>query len=138
MSVGLRLAWLSCLRGSQTQLVRSVLAQHRKKLDESAFSNEMRVLVSKQDAGHPIYLRLACSELRALGVFERLGELLRDMASSLAGLLAQALARLEREYGGLVRKALAYVDRKKCDLCGGRTKALLRQIARAQLVFHCG
>ena len=67
------------LSAAQARLVRETLAHHRKKLDESAFSNEMRLLIGKQDAGNPVYLRLACHELRLHGVFERLGEFLRQV-----------------------------------------------------------
>ena len=63
----------------QARLVRQTLALHRKKLDESAFNNEMRALIGKQDAGNPLYLRLACQELRLHGVFDRLGDFLRQV-----------------------------------------------------------
>lgn len=59
--------------------MRQSLLLYRKKLDESAFNNELRLLISKRDAGNPLYLRLACHELRLMGVFERLGEFLREV-----------------------------------------------------------
>jgi len=51
-------------------LVRHMLAQYAKCLDENAFNNQMVPLIAKRAAGSAVYLRLACEELRLFGVFE--------------------------------------------------------------------
>lgn len=60
-------------------VVRHVLGAYRKKLDESPFNNQMRTLLSKREAGSPLYLALACQDLRLFGAFEHMNEQLRDV-----------------------------------------------------------
>ncbi len=55
----------------KAEVVRTNLAQHRKVLDESAFNNQMKVLLAKREANIPLFLSLACEELRVFGVFEK-------------------------------------------------------------------
>ena len=51
--------------------MRSILRQHGKTLDESAFNNQLRYIVSKREAGLPLYLYTACQDLIAFGDFEK-------------------------------------------------------------------
>jgi telomerase protein component 1 len=52
---------------------------YRKKLDESTFNSQMKYIVSKRDSGIPLYLSLACQEMRLFGVFETIAEKLRTV-----------------------------------------------------------
>ena len=51
--------------------VRQILKRYRKSLDESSFNKQMSVLLAKREASSPLYLSLACEELRMFGVFEQ-------------------------------------------------------------------
>lgn len=54
----------------RSAVVRQVLTAYGKSLDESAFNNQMRILLSKRDSSLPAYLLLACEELRLFGRFD--------------------------------------------------------------------
>ncbi|XP_074640264.1 telomerase protein component 1-like isoform X2 [Tubulanus polymorphus] len=83
----------------KADIVRQRLAIHRKTLDESPFNNQMKALTSKKDGNHPLYLSLACEELRVFGVFEKIGEKLKSMPQTVHSLLQDILARLESDHG---------------------------------------
>lgn len=80
-------------------MVRQTLARHRKSLDESPFNNQMKLLLSKKDATKPLFLHLACEELRVFGVFEEVSVFLKALPPTLPDLLQEILSRLERELG---------------------------------------
>ena len=105
-------------------MVRQKLARHRKSLDESPFNNQMKLLLSKKDATNPLFLHLACEELRVFGIFEEVSSFLKTLPPTLPNLLQEVLARIERELGEemvtvslsllcLVRNGL-----KECELSG--------------------
>ena len=83
----------------KAQMVRQKLAKHRKMLDESAFNNQLKLLLTKKDAGNPLYLHLACEELRVFGVFEEVTEYLKQIPATTSILLQEVLKRLESELG---------------------------------------
>lgn len=80
-------------------MVRQTLARHRKSLDESPFNNQMKLLLSKKDATNPLFLHLACEELRVFGLFEEVSSFLKTLPPTLPDLLQELLARIEREIG---------------------------------------
>ena len=91
----------------KADIVRSKLSHYRKELDESPFNNQMKLLLTKREAGNPLYLLLACEELRMFGVYEEIGSFLKKLPSTTAGLLQEILTRLEVEHGvDLVSSAL--------------------------------
>ena len=105
-------------------LVRQNLARHRKALDESPFNNQLKLLLSKKDASNPLFLHLACEELRVFGVFEEVSSFLKSLPPTLPNLLQEVLARIEGELGEelisvslsllcLVRNGL-----RECELSG--------------------
>ncbi|KAK5582092.1 hypothetical protein RB653_003675 [Dictyostelium firmibasis] len=73
--------------------------EFRKKLDESANNNQMSLLLNKSDANNPLYLVLACEELRYHGQFENLTDKIKNLAPTLPKLFEDILDRLEREHG---------------------------------------
>ena len=83
----------------KAKIVRQKLAKHRKALDESPFNNQMKMILSKRDANIPLYLHLACEEVRMFGVFEEVSTFLRKMPATIATLLQEVLNRLEIEHG---------------------------------------
>ncbi|XP_022100533.1 telomerase protein component 1-like [Acanthaster planci] len=89
-------------------VVRRMLAVHRKTLDESPFNNQMKLLVAKREANSPLFLSLACEELRIFGVFEQVSERLKRMSHTISALLQEVMQRLEGDHGkDLLSTALA-------------------------------
>ena len=83
----------------KAEIVRSSLAKHRKTLDESPFNNQMKLLLSKREASNPLYLRLACEELRIFGIYHEISNFLKKMPATLPALLQEVLNRLEIDHG---------------------------------------
>jgi len=91
---------LPAMRPSQSrEFIRRTLGGYSKVLDESSQNNQLDILVSKQDAGSPVYLEVACEEIRVFSVYERLTSFITALPGSLEGLYAQVLDRLEADVG---------------------------------------
>ena len=82
----------------KAEMVRRKLAKHRKALEESPFNNQMKLLLTKKEATNPLYLHLACEELRVFGVFEEVTAFLKRMPPTISNLLQEILNRLEVEH----------------------------------------
>lgn len=82
----------------KAEMVRKKLHKHRKTLDESPFNNQMKLLVTKKEAVNPLFLHLACEELRFFGVFEEVTGYLKKMPTTITNLLQDILLRLEAEH----------------------------------------
>ena len=90
------------------EMVRRVLSRHRKALNETPFNNQLKLLLTKKEAVNPLFLLLACEELRVFGLFEEVTAFLKRMPSTVASLLQDVLLRLETEHGvELLSMALA-------------------------------
>ncbi|XP_075068822.1 telomerase protein component 1 [Mixophyes fleayi] len=83
----------------RAELVRGKLAVYGKKLEESAFNNQMRLLMIKKGTRDPLYLTLACEELRTNAVFEKLSDDIQKLPATLAPLIQKRLDNLEEEHG---------------------------------------
>ena len=81
----------------RAEMVRRKLQRHRKTLEESPFNNQMKLLLTKKEATNPLYLHLACEELRFLGVFEEVTSYLKKIPNTVTSLLQEILQRLEHE-----------------------------------------
>ncbi len=80
-------------------MARAVLDHFNKRLDETPFNNQMKLLTGKREAASPLYLSLACEELRVHGKYETLSAKIKELPAKLNLLVQQVLARLETEYG---------------------------------------
>ena len=83
----------------KAEMVRKKLAKHRKSLDESPFNNQLKLLLTKKEATNPLFLHLACEELRVFGVFEEVTSFLKKLPTTISNLLQDILQRLESEHG---------------------------------------
>ncbi|XP_053558206.1 telomerase protein component 1 [Bombina bombina] len=83
----------------RTELVRQRLAVYGKKLEESAFNNQMRMLLIKKGSRHPLYLSLVCEELRANTIYEKLSDDIQNLPATLSALIQHRLECLEQEHG---------------------------------------
>ena len=110
----------------KAEMVRRSLSKHRKTLDESPFGNQMKLLLSKKEATNPLYLYLACEELRMFGVFEEVTMRIKSMSPTITGLLQEILGRLEGEHGTeLVTAAMSFIAIARDGLQEGELSALL-------------
>uniref|UniRef100_UPI00398E6792 telomerase protein component 1-like n=1 Tax=Pristiophorus japonicus TaxID=55135 RepID=UPI00398E6792 len=95
----------------RSEVVRRSLAVYGKKLEESAFNNQMRLLVMKKESYNPHFLKLASDLLREFGVFEKISEQIRALPSTLHLLIRVALTYLEGQHGaGMVTFALSALN----------------------------
>ena len=64
---------------SRKQLVNALFARFNKKLD----AEQLEILVSLESAASPLWLSLACEELRVFGVYEKVTEKIRNLPGKL-------------------------------------------------------
>ncbi|XP_040591714.1 telomerase protein component 1 isoform X2 [Mesocricetus auratus] len=84
---------------SRAQLVREELALYGKRLEESPFNNQMRLLLVKQGSGLPLYLHLVTDYLRLFTLYEQVSERLRTLPGTLPLMMQHLLSTLEQEHG---------------------------------------
>ncbi|XP_037643580.1 telomerase protein component 1 isoform X2 [Sebastes umbrosus] len=91
------------------EIVQKGLDTFGKKLSESAFNNQLQTLIMKKGAVSPLYLHLACEDLRNFASFDKLKENLQGLPQSLSQLVQYSLDRLCLQYRGMLglRWALA-------------------------------
>ncbi|KAM9469250.1 telomerase protein component 1-like isoform 2-T2 [Clarias gariepinus] len=82
------------------EIVEKELSVYGKKLSDSAFNNQLQTLLMKKGAASPLYLRLACEELRNYASFEKMKENLQCLPVSLCELIQHSLIRLNSQYEG--------------------------------------
>ncbi|XP_062873352.1 telomerase protein component 1-like [Trichomycterus rosablanca] len=82
------------------EIVQKELSTYGKKLSDSAFNNQLQTLLMKKGAASPLYLRLACEELRNYASFEKMKENLQNLPVTLSDLVQFGLTRLQDQYGG--------------------------------------
>ncbi|KAH1182248.1 hypothetical protein KIL84_010002 [Mauremys mutica] len=83
----------------QAGLVRRDLALYGKKLEETAFNNQMRLVLMKRGARQPLYLALLTQDLRAFTIYEKVSERIQTLPPALPALLQHMLGCLEQEHG---------------------------------------
>ncbi|KAL5110044.1 Telomerase protein component 1 [Taenia crassiceps] len=106
----LRMSELS--RNEKAAAIRCYFAQYGKVLSESGFGNQLSRLIRKREAGLPLYLKMACDELRLHSTFENLDNNLKNLPEHLPDLVAHIVARASVYCGeNLVKTALS------CILC---------------------
>ncbi|XP_070774707.1 telomerase protein component 1 [Enoplosus armatus] len=91
------------------EIVQKALDAFGKKLSDSAFNNQLQTLMMKKGAVSPLYLHLACEDLRNFASFDKLTESLLGLPQSLSQLVQYSLDRLCLQYRGMLglRWALA-------------------------------
>ena len=68
-----------CVVGCLKDIITETFAQYNKRLDDS----QMRLLLSKDGSANPLWLSLACEELRLFGSFEKVLQKIRELADDL-------------------------------------------------------
>ncbi|XP_077863332.1 telomerase protein component 1-like, partial [Saccoglossus kowalevskii] len=81
---------------SRMEIVSAMLGRYNKRLDKEQMNN----LLAKESSQNPLWLAVACEELRVYGVFDKINDKINTLADGLLDLLAQVLKRFEEENGG--------------------------------------
>ncbi|XP_073705050.1 telomerase protein component 1 isoform X2 [Garra rufa] len=80
------------------EIVQKQLVEFGKKLSDSAFNNQLQTLLMKKGSVSPLYLHLACEELKNYASFEKMKESLQSLPQSLGELVQHSLLRLQNQY----------------------------------------
>ncbi|XP_072172518.1 telomerase protein component 1-like [Diadema setosum] len=81
---------------TRKSIVTEMLGRYNKKLDEA----QMATLLAKESSQNPLWLSVACEELRVYGHFEKLTDKINTLKDGLFDLLMQVFQRFEEENGG--------------------------------------
>ncbi|CAD5123503.1 DgyrCDS11845 [Dimorphilus gyrociliatus] len=81
---------------TRTEIVTTLLGKYNKRLDE----DQMEVLLSKKSSHNPLWLSIACEELRVFGKFREISNKIDILEDGLLELEVQVLSRFEEENGG--------------------------------------
>ena len=82
----------------RTHFIRDTLLEYHKRLDERPMNTQMRILLRKTDCGKPLYILVACEELRVFGVYEQVSEKIASLGPTTAKLFESVLQRLEADH----------------------------------------
>ena len=121
--------------GERRQMIAGYLARFGKTLDE----HQLARLASAAPAANPLYLKTLLDDLRVTGTYDRLDERLTEylVASDIATLLQQVLARYQRDYElerpGLVGEALGLIYAARRGLSESELLHLLGPTDQIQL-----
>ncbi|XP_050419113.1 TPR repeat-containing protein DDB_G0287407 [Patella vulgata] len=77
------------------EIVEQILLEFNKQLD----NEQMSLLVEKEDAGRPLWLSVACEELRVSGDFRTLTKKIETLPQDLTGLTKIVFERISKDYG---------------------------------------
>ena len=83
----------------KSEFVRLQLAKYNKRLDETPFNNQIKLLTTKRDANSPLYLAWACDELRQFSQFDTLNQKIKELPIKINQLVDYILKRLETTFG---------------------------------------
>lgn len=116
------------------QLVRVTLFEYRKVLEEKASNNQMRTLMRKSGSCKPLWLTIACEELRMFGVYELLAAKLKSLPAKVPALLDTVLARIEGDHSTTtVASALSLISCSRNGLSETELLQLLAPPGKQQL-----
>ena len=104
-------------------IVHNTLEEYRKSLNEK----QMEMLLSKADAVKPLYLKVACEELRVFPSFELITSRIANLPNTIAELFMQFLVRLERDHHPvLVKDTLCLIESSMYGLLESELLELLK------------
>ncbi|XP_065653579.1 TPR repeat-containing protein DDB_G0287407-like isoform X2 [Hydra vulgaris] len=114
---------------SRKEIVSSLLAVYNKKLH----STELETLCQKKGSSNPLWLTLACEELRVFGTFELLKDKIISLPDDLINLETEVFTRFESETGGvLMRATLCLLEVSRHGLLETELLALLGNSSNIQ------
>lgn len=86
---------------ARKEIVTTMLGKYNKRLD----NEQMKCLLSKSSSHNPLWLSIACEELRVFGSFREISNKINTFSNGLLELEQQVLERFEDENGGRILKA---------------------------------
>ncbi|ESN94362.1 hypothetical protein HELRODRAFT_164192 [Helobdella robusta] len=104
----------------KADIVRASLLNYGKRLDESAFNMQMKLLMMKKESKSPLYLELVCDEMKKCGDYQLISSKLSSLSSTTSTLLQDILKGAEMEYGEMFVKSalsLLVLSKKGCCTC---------------------
>ncbi|XP_022100079.1 telomerase protein component 1-like [Acanthaster planci] len=81
---------------ARKSIVSDILGRYSKRLDEE----QMGSLIAKESSQNPLWLSIACEELRIFGLFNKINDKINSLSDGLLELLEQVFDRFEEENGG--------------------------------------
>ncbi|PVD30644.1 hypothetical protein C0Q70_09917 [Pomacea canaliculata] len=94
-------------------IAQQIFLPYNKRLDDK----QMGLLIGKGDSGNPLYLSIACEELRVFGEFRNLTKKITSLPDDLLGLLKLVIERTTKEYGGdLMKTSLCLIETSRFGL----------------------
>jgi telomerase protein component 1 len=115
-------------------VVRRTLWEYRKQLDERPENDQMGLLLRKAESSNPLYLIVACEELRLFGEFERVTARVERLPGETEALFEQVLERLELDFGAdIVRDSLSLLECARHGLLEIEMLEMLRRPGEEQL-----
>ncbi|XP_053293523.1 telomerase protein component 1 isoform X3 [Pleuronectes platessa] len=84
------------------EIIQRGLEAFGKKLSDTAFNNQLQNLIMKKGAMSPLFLHLACEDLRNFASFDQLKKTLQDLPESLSQLVQHNLNRLCSQHRGML------------------------------------
>jgi tetratricopeptide (TPR) repeat protein len=120
---------LPCVKVSEltkensAKIANDTLKVYRKELDEI----QLKILLSKADSNKPLYLKVACEELRVFPIFEQITTRIKDLPETIPELFMQMLERLEADHDPkLVKDALCLIENSMYGLIESELLELLK------------
>ena len=112
------------------KIVHNTLAEYRKTLNKK----QMEMLLSKADAVKPLYLKVACEELRVFPSFELISSRIAKLPDTIAELFMQFLERLEADHDPkLVKDTLCLIESSMYGLLESELLELLKPVDKERL-----
>jgi WD40 repeat protein len=116
------------------QIIRQTLWDYRKRLDERPKNDQMGLLLCKSESDNPLYIIVACEELRVFGEFEKVTERIASLPEDIPMLFEQVLDRLEHDHEKeLVKSSLSLLACARHGLLETEMLELLRRDGEDQL-----
>ncbi|KAL7876702.1 hypothetical protein AOLI_G00116650 [Acnodon oligacanthus] len=86
-------------RTDRREIVQEELGLDGEELSDPALSKQLQTLLMKKGAVSPLYLRLACEELRSVSSLQKMKDRLQALPHSLSELVQLTLLRLQAQFG---------------------------------------
>jgi len=94
-------------------------------------------LISKTHAKFPLFIKLACEELRVFGTFEKLAMFINKIPDTINQLIVNMITRLEEDFGKeLIKKTLCFIGLSRFGLYESELLNLLKEKNKPALPFN--
>jgi len=123
-------------REDRKTIVQETLGEYRKNLswDSKNKIDQLEALLSKNESYKPLYLKIACEELRIFPQYELISTEIIRMKDTIQGLFEDMFERLEKDNDKtLVENTLVFIECSRSGLLESEMLGLLRRDDEKQL-----